>query len=60
MDTWILIFYLTFGQPLAPAVITGFVTEADCQRTAEHLHSTDYRLAPGVITLCVPARIATK
>lgn len=60
MDTWILIFYLTFNQPLAPAVITGFASQADCQRTADHLHQTDTRLAPVMISVCVPARIANK
>ena len=60
MNTWILIIVLNFQQPLAPAVVPGFVTEADCQAAAEHLHSLETRLAPSVVTVCVPARVAAK
>lgn len=60
MNTWILIFYLIFSQPTAPMVISGFATEADCEAAAEYLHDSDYRLAPFVVSVCIPARLAAK
>jgi len=60
METWILIFYLSFTQPLAPGVITGFATQADCQATADRLHLMDTRLAPVMVSVCVPARLVNK
>lgn len=60
MNTWILILVLNYTQPLAPVVIQGFATEADCQATADQLHERPARLAPAVVTVCVPAKIAAK
>lgn len=60
MNTWILIIVLHYNQPLAPTVIQGFRTESDCQATAQHLHDSAARVAPTVITTCVPARLVAK
>jgi hypothetical protein len=60
MDTWILIFVLRFTEPMPPVVIQGFESEQACQATAEWLHEREYRLAPGVVTICIPGRMQAK
>lgn len=60
MDTWILIFILRFADPMPPVVIQGFASEQACQATAEWLHDREYRLAPSVVTICVPGRMQAK
>jgi hypothetical protein len=60
MDTWILIFVLRFTEPMPPVVIQGFESEQACQATADRLHEREYRLAPGVVTICIPGRMQAK